>query len=241
MSSLFLKLFLAHLVGDFVLQPTKWIHNKFTYSYKSIYLYYHIAIHFVLTYVFINFSSISIPIIIAVSHLIIDIVKIEFTRKNLFNKRLLFFIDQLLHLSVLFVVCAIKFQTPLNTIMSFFLTDKALLFVVCLLSVTQVSSVIIKQIISYWELEIENNNNDSLKNAGKYIGILERLLVFGFVITHQISAIGFLIAAKSVFRYNDLSKSKDKKLTEYILIGTLLSFTIAIIIGVVYLYFSEIL
>ncbi len=49
---------------------------------------------------------------------------------------------------------------------------------------------------------------------------------------------GFLIAAKSIFRFGDLSKAKDRKLTEYILIGTLLSFGIAIACGVAYNYLS---
>ncbi|WP_332910802.1 hypothetical protein [Algoriphagus boritolerans] len=72
----------------------------------------------------------------------------------------------------------------------------------------------------------------SLQNAGKYIGILERLFVFVFVITGKWEAIGFLLAAKSVFRFGDLRKSKDRKLTEYILIGTLISFGISILSGI---------
>jgi hypothetical protein len=52
-------------------------------------------------------------------------------------------------------------------------------------------------------------------------------------VTSNWQAIGFLIAAKSVFRFGDLSQSKDRKLTEYILIGTLLSFGIAITTGLV--------
>jgi hypothetical protein len=57
---------------------------------------------------------------------------------------------------------------------------------------------------------------------------LERLFVSTFVLTGNWAAIGFLIAAKSVFRFGDLRESKSRKLTEYILIGTLLSFAIAI-------------
>ncbi|MFV0501856.1 MAG: hypothetical protein ACK5MH_09735 [Bacteroidales bacterium] len=45
------------------------------------------------------------------------------------------------------------------------------------------------------------------------------------------SGIGFLLAAKSIFRFGDLKDSKDRKLTEYILIGTLLSFAVAIATG----------
>jgi len=74
-----------------------------------------------------------------------------------------------------------------------------------------------------------------LNNAGKYIGMLERLFVFVFIITGNWEGIGFLLAAKSVFRFGDLKESKDRKLTEYILIGTLLSFGIAIATGMVVL------
>jgi hypothetical protein len=87
-----------------------------------------------------------------------------------------------------------------------------------------------KMVMSRWKLN-EDDQDDSLNDAGKYIGILERLFVFGFILMSQWGAIGFLLTAKSVFRFGDLSKAKDRKLTEYILIGTLLSFGIAILIG----------
>ena len=65
--------------------------------------------------------------------------------------------------------------------------------------------------------------------------MLERLFVFVFVVTANWEGIGFLLAAKSVFRFGDLKESKDRKLTEYILIGTLLSFGIAIATGMLVL------
>ena len=48
----------------------------------------------------------------------------------------------------------------------------------------------------------------------------------------QYALIGFLIAAKSVLRYSDIKTNYDRKRVEYILIGTLLSFSIAIITGI---------
>jgi hypothetical protein len=62
---------------------------------------------------------------------------------------------------------------------------------------------------------------------------LERLFVFLFVVTGHWEGIGFLLAAKSVFRFGDLKESKDRKLTEYILIGTLLSFGFATATGMI--------
>jgi len=93
-----------------------------------------------------------------------------------------------------------------------------------------------KTIISKWKPE--EKGKESLENAGAYIGMLERLFIFGFIILNYWEGIGFLLAAKSVFRFGDLSNAKDRTLTEYILIGTLLSFGLAIIIslGFKYLY-----
>ncbi|OUS18429.1 hypothetical protein A9Q93_03955, partial [Nonlabens dokdonensis] len=60
------------------------------------------------------------------------------------------------------------------------------------------------------------------------------LLIFLFIITDNFSAVGLLLTAKSVFRFGDLSKAKNMKLTEYVLIGTLLSFGIAILVGLLF-------
>jgi hypothetical protein len=89
--------------------------------------------------------------------------------------------------------------------------------------------------MSQWSQSLNDDNYESLNNAGKYIGMLERLFVFVFVITGHWEGIGFLLAAKSVFRFGDLKESRDRKLTEYILIGTLISFGIAIGVGMVVL------
>ena len=92
-----------------------------------------------------------------------------------------------------------------------------------------------KTIFSKWNISKLTKDNESLKDAGKYIGILERLLVFIFIIVGQWGAVGFLITAKSVFRFGDLTASKERQLTEYILIGTLISFGIAILTSLIYI------
>ena len=92
-----------------------------------------------------------------------------------------------------------------------------------------------KIIFSKWNITKLTKNNESLKDAGKYIGVLERLLVFIFILAGHWEAVGFLITAKSVFRFGDLTASKERKLTEYILIGTLISFGIAVTVSLIYL------
>jgi len=90
-------------------------------------------------------------------------------------------------------------------------------------------------VMSKWQLN-ESPKEDGLKKAGAYIGVLERLFIFLFVVLGQWSGIGFLITAKSVFRFGDLSRAKDRKLTEYILIGSLLSFLLAVVTGLGFNY-----
>ena len=73
-----------------------------------------------------------------------------------------------------------------------------------------------------------------LEKAGRLIGNLERILTLVLVLLSQYQAIGFLIAAKAILRFKDTSTAK----TEYVLIGTLLSFGVAILVGVFILKFK---
>lgn len=64
-----------------------------------------------------------------------------------------------------------------------------------------------------------------LPNAGKLIGIVERLLAFALILSGQNSAVGLIIAAKSILRFRNTEHS------EYVLVGSLLSFGIAIFLA----------
>jgi hypothetical protein len=117
-----------------------------------------------------------------------------------------------------------------------FLQNQELLkIVMAALFLTAPASIFIKILLSSWTPVPETTNNiqtESLSNAGKYIGILERLLVFTFIIVNHWEGVGFMVAAKSVFRFSDLAQAKQRKLTEYVLIGTLLSFGLAVLTGI---------
>ncbi len=56
-------------------------------------------------------------------------------------------------------------------------------------------------------------------------------LVLAFIFTGNFTGVGFLVAAKTIFRIGDLTKNNDMKLTEYMMLGTLMSFSIALIVG----------
>lgn len=228
-----LKLLIAHFIGDFALQPLAWVNDKARKKHKSKFIYFHVLIHLALLILVLEFNLEYWPyiLLIVLSHLIIDIGKLNLNNSK--NERALFFIDQLLHLLVIALVVYLVF--PFDIEISQFFSKEVLLTLLALLILIPVSSIIMLTVMSKWQLN-ESPSEDGLKKAGAYIGILERLFIFLFVVLGQWVGIGFLITAKSVFRFGDLSRAKDRKLTEYILIGTLFSFLIAVITGLTFNY-----
>ncbi|WP_242157698.1 DUF3307 domain-containing protein [Aestuariivivens sediminis] len=226
-----IKLLLAHLIGDFFLQPRKWIKEKEKKTIRSPKLYWHVLLHMVLLFIVLwDMTLWPLVVIIGVSHFAIDALKLILQKKN--TKRLYFFIDQGLHILILLGCYA--YLSGDSFFENLHIPEQGLLLLVCLVFLTIPVSIIMKMIFLKWNISKLTKNKQSLEDAGKYIGILERILVFIFIITSHWDAVGFLIAAKSVFRFGDLRESKDRQLTEYVLIGTLMSFGIAIVTGIVY-------
>ena len=204
---------------------------------KSGYLYLHLLVHLVCLLVLLGFDLrywLGIAIII-VSHYIIDLAKLHFQDK--FKQGTLFLLDQLAHIAI--ILWVLHMYQPFTIYLATLYSTPVFLFLTAIFFVTFVTAIIIKNILGNWKF-IEQSRNESLKNAGKYIGMLERLFVFGFFLLAQYQVIGFLIAAKSIFRFNDLSRAKDRKLTEYILIGTLLSIIMAILTAVGFQFLNRV-
>lgn len=72
---------------------------------------------------------------------------------------------------------------------------------------------------------------NGFKDGGRVIGYYERLLIFLFVLAEAPTAIGFLVAAKSILRFGDIRDGKDRKAAEYVIIGTLMSFAYALVVA----------
>ncbi|MDA6069603.1 DUF3307 domain-containing protein [Flavobacterium sp. AC] len=225
---LFIKLLLAHLLGDFIWQPNSWVKDKEARKYKSIYLYFHILLHAILAAVLVGeIKFIPYAILIAITHGSVDLIKLNYQKPN--TKRTWFVLDQIAHILILIAIVLLYNGESINFL---WFNNQFWILIIGILFITKPTSIFIKTIISIWNPESQNSHNDnSLATAGNYIGILERLFVFCFILTGHFEAIGFLLAAKSIFRFGDLKEAKERKLTEYVLIGTLISFGTAIITG----------
>lgn len=227
---IFIQLILAHLLGDFILQPNSWVAEKENKKLNSKYLYLHVLIHTMLSFIFLwNAELWWIAVLVGISHFIIDAAKLSF--QTIKNKKSWFFIDQALHIVV---IAGVSFYS--NEFNFEFLKDQNFLkILMAALFLTTPASIFIKILLSSWTPVPETASNiqtESLSSAGKYIGILERLLVFTFIMVNHWEGVGFMVAAKSVFRFSDLAQAKQRKLTEYVLIGTLLSFGMAVLTGI---------
>lgn len=112
------------------------------------------------------------------------------------------------------------------------LQPDALILALATLFLLHPTSTLIAQILTPWLNHNDLQDEQSLKQAGRLIGFLERLLIFAFVVMGQWPAIGFLLAAKSIMRFND-TRSAKRPVSEYVLLGTLLSFGFSIAAGLV--------
>lgn len=257
--SILIRLILAHLLSDFVFQSGKWAEEKDSKGFRSGYLYLHVLVTGITALLLVWDINWLLPIgLITVIHGLMDGMKREVSKWFLKNSSsmYLFVTDQMIHFLIIGLVWI--FVTNQSGL---FMNELTLLlhnqkFWLYLLGYTWVSipiAVIIGKITEGWSNELNAPQPSTitqqastikadklgLKNAGKWIGIIERILILTFVLNLQFAAIGFMLAAKSVFRFGDLKDSKDHKKTEYIIIGTFLSFMLSILTGIALNYISR--
>jgi hypothetical protein len=244
--SILVRLLIAHCITDFLLQPTTWVIEKKSKVWKSTYLYYHILVTALVAALLLwNFNYLPAVIFISLTHLLIDGLKLQ-AEKHYKNMKgadfTLFIADQVLHIVIiiiawLFIIKGADRWTKMFTHISgdYRLWLRAFGYII----VTTPVGFIIQFLTRKWTNELVTS--DSLPNAGKWIGILERILILTMVYINQFSAIGFLVAAKSILRVTDKPTPEpivgrpfsSRKHTEYVLIGTFLSVCIAIFTGLV--------
>lgn len=221
-----IKLILAHLLTDFVLQPTSWIESRSQKHFRSVHLYLHGLVTALMALLLIGFQYWLVILIILITHILIDGWKSYRP-----NETKYFLIDQCLHLAVILVCWYFVFLNVDDLVSAWDLitTKKILILITAYVFVTFPTGILIGQLTRKWREQLADA--PTLGNAGKWIGIIERIVILTLVFNHQYEAIGLIIAAKSLLRFSEANRPEIK--TEYLLIGTLISITIAILIGLV--------
>ena len=138
-----------------------------------------------------------------------------------------FLIDQLLHIAALFILATYVTDTTISeNLIKFWIFANGFILVTNPIGIF--TGLFLNAVIP-------DKNKKNKHDISAWIGILERILILIFILAGQFTAIGFLIAAKSIFRFNDTREDGNKK-AEYFLLGTLISFTLAIVIGLLIKY-----
>ncbi len=219
------KVLLSHLITDFILQPKSWVKDRIEKHYASGRLYLHGLITGAMVWATIGSQYWLVSLVILATHILIDGWKSY--RKPTIGY---FLADQFMHIGVIFGCWYFTFFNQqdlqhalqhLNGQVSFWKMLTALVFL------SFPSSVLIGQVTQQWRDKIKDAG--SLTDAGKWIGIIERIIIFIFVLKGQYEAIGLLVAAKAIIRFNDKEPQEIK--TEYLVIGTLMSIGLAIVTG----------
>ncbi|SNA79519.1 conserved membrane hypothetical protein [Flavobacterium psychrophilum] len=214
---------IAHILSDYFFQTDASAKEKNENGFKSQFLLKHTFITFICSWLMsfdVNFVFCALSI--SIIHYIIDGLKKSLT------SRFSFFIDQSLHLVIIGLFVWIFDQYfESNLIWNISIDIKWLAIILGYLICVKPANIFIRETFVAGKIESISDTTVELKNAGKLIGILERILVLTFVIIGKLEVVGFLIAAKSILRYKDTNTIK----TEYVLIGTMLSFGIAMMIG----------
>lgn len=238
--SILIAMIIAHVLADFSLQSNCIAKRKSKNNLPAHFI--HAAIQALLIYlVTMQWSSwyITLPYIF-ITHFIIDYFKNRYVTNH---KIWWFILDQATHLLLIGLLWYILFKpTELvgcfkayalqnSTSILVILLAYLLLFVPC--------SILIGMITSQWTPQPNEDKDsittESLYRGGRWIGYLERFLIVTAILMSVPEMIGWLLAAKSIFRFGELNRSKDIQKTEYVLIGTLCSFSISIAIG----YFTK--
>jgi hypothetical protein len=224
-----LTLLVAHLVADFPLQPHWMIRRK----RNPAVLVLHGLIVTGTAALALGGWPAGVLLILIGTHLAMDAIKVYVLKDSLGS----FTVDQVVHLAVIGALAAAFPGTfaqgawasmPGNLV-------PAYLIGLCLLggviASLMVGAIVIRKATEPFTHQLSGDIS-GLESGGTYIGWLERALVMLLILVGQPAGVGFLITAKSILRFGDVRDSAQRKLTEYIIIGTFMSFGWGLLIAV---------
>jgi hypothetical protein len=183
----------------------------------------------------------------SILHLAIDTAKYSYLsvmtkkgKKTQVIERNVFFVDQIVHLFSLALItyCIVVNDVgirELNIIGSFFSTigiseGLTLSWILAVLVIHKPANIAIQKLLMVYKPEHEEEEEAKKdNNTGRFIGTVERMIMLIFLSIGQYSAIGLVLTAKSIARYDRISKEKD--FAEYYLLGTLISTVLVIIVS----------
>ena len=213
----FAALLLAHVVADFLLQTNWMVETK----RRPGTLLLHALLVAATAYAALGRIDIWEPLALAAAHILIDIIKTFALPARLWS----FMTDQAAHLATLIALAVLApglFDGGLWADLEWM--PSAMVLVAGLILAAPAGGYAIALLVK----PLESDAPKGLPDGGRLIGLLERGMIFVLILVGQPAGIGFLIAAKSVLRFES---AKSLNASEYVIIGTLASFGWAMIAG----------
>ena len=244
-----LAVYLGHLLADFVFQTRRLVDAKLR-GRPSAYLL-HGLIHYLSTILLVGFFipgsivALSTHLVIAslaLVHLLIDSAKVQLEARRVIRGGAGSYVaDQIVHfMTVLLAAWLLSPGMPFKALAAPFqatrsLGNKFLAVPVIYLGVIFGGGYLIRFLTRSLTESVKEEEfqkaGEQLQNAGLYIGWLERFLILTALLLQSPAAVGLILAAKTITRYPEF---KSARFAEYVLIGTLLSVSLAFV-GAVFL------
>ncbi|MFV0363777.1 MAG: DUF3307 domain-containing protein [Suipraeoptans sp.] len=237
---------LGHVVGDFYLQFSKMAINK-EKSIKWVMIHCVVYTIGMLVLGTITYSSgiLLYVLLVTVLHFLVDVAKykfvVEYTKKRELTghiDRNIFFVDQLLHFISIAMVSYFVVRNGVVTENAIFTDifatigikfETVIVWTFAILIIHKPTNIAISKLLTPYKPngEVEERTDNK---AGRFVGTIERIIMLIFLSIGQYSAIGLVLTAKSIARYDRISK--EPEFAEYYLLGTLLSTLAAIIVSI---------
>jgi len=234
---LLLPLLVSHLLIDFAWQSNRWVAAKRARRFAAWPLYVHGLGAGLLAWLAVSSHHLDtwrwIVPLVTTTHILIDGLK-----DRIRNESRAFLLDQAMHLIVLAVVVLIlNGATHPNAMVR---PHPAWVILFAFLVVWSAAGTMLGVLTRTWHEALQD---DGLASAGLWIGRLERLLIVVFVLAGTMESVGWLVAAKSILRFPTRIGNGDRddrhKRTEYVLVGTMASFAIALLTGLLARYLLD--
>jgi hypothetical protein len=239
-----MALLLAHLLGDFVLQPQWIVENKGKRIWPLIchgLIHYVLALSSLVFFAPASWTSTSRQIVLLAYiaiHLIIDNAKYRLIARKVWHDNWnAFLFDQALHILVLTIASAILSQIGISEIFrsiqpspsekTHFL-EAAIIYIAVIFG----GGYLIRYLTKGLQIGTSIPLQERLKNAGLYVGWLERFMMITAIVMQSPVLVGLILTGKSIARFPEF---EEPRFAEYFLIGTLLSISLSVVGGLVLL------
>ncbi|MBN1998925.1 DUF3307 domain-containing protein [candidate division KSB1 bacterium] len=234
---LFIVLLTAHLLTDYIFQHSEMVQQKKRKRFSSFinHVCIYIITAFLLSVNWLSWKLVFVILLQAVLHLILDYIKVLLELKHPQLKLEIDLVDLLLHVAIIWFTVTLwtpvysDIKVPFNMSIPLIYYIRFCVFLSAIVLLTRGSTFFVRAVLG----KVRTEKQLQADRTGRLIGNIERLLIFIFVLCNSPAAIGFIITAKSIARFEEI---KEKRFAEYYIIGTLTSTLIAIIVGKVVVF-----